>query len=189
MSDVVLLHPMKTAGSALLKMLKQSGGVHSSGHNINTAIKPDDFVILPVRNPYTRVHSMYYWVTIPRRQKRKRTLVKRTHPESFEQFVVNFPPDWDIIRYGVADNRLFSTCSGMIDDLSRVDFICRFENIEEDSKKLMMQLNREGCIEKVNKNRRKKPFSMDVYTPEMIGRINEVFSDDFENFGYEKVDP
>lgn len=183
---VILLHPMKTAGSALKVLLKRTGGVINIGHNINTDIKPEDFVILPVRNPYTRIHSMYYWLTIPRKKKPKRHMVKKSNIKSFEHFVLNYPPDWFIYRYGVADTALLNTCTDMITDLDRVDFICRFEYIDSDSDALMKKLGREGKIIPRNSNRRKPKFSMDLFTPEMLERVNDVFHDDFENFGYKK---
>ena len=64
-----------------------------------------------------------------------------------------------------------------------VDFIGRFENYAVDAKKILELLEIDQEIEKIHAS--EHPPYREVYTPEMVDIVGEVYAKDIEMFGYE----
>lgn len=64
--------------------------------------------------------------------------------------------------------------------------VLKFENLQEDFTNLMQEYNITG-IELKHFNASVKKFSVSDFSPELINLINEVYSEDFSRFNYEKI--
>jgi len=173
------MHATKTGGWTIRHMLEAAVQCRSTDH-LPLVAGEHEFIVISVRNPYTRVYSLYYFSRLLRNCPFSKKL-------SFQEFVENYPPEvpeewtWPACGYVPVFKQLRK---------HKPNFIVRFEHIAEDMAELGRVLGVSMPMRHYNKDRRKRPpFTMDVYTPAMLTRINEYFHTDFVTFGYEKVLP
>ncbi len=72
-----------------------------------------------------------------------------------------------------------------LDDKISVDFIGKFENIEEDWNTVCERIGEPNDLQFINKGKHKYD---NLYTPESIKLVQEIFKKDFEMFGYDPDD-
>jgi len=116
-----------------------------------------------VRNPYDRLISLYFW-TRPNGEFTK---------ENFSVF----------LKKNIKSQVSFIMDNGSI----CMDFICKFENIEDDIKKVMNILSIQYTDKYPHINSSRHKHYMDYYDDDLINIVNNKFSDDFNMLGYDKV--
>jgi hypothetical protein len=187
----------KTAGTSITKSLKslsneqfekfeyshtfsRSGKHHSISNILGgitcTKITPhmidSYFKFTFVRNPYDRIVSLYEWGQA----------LDKYDKIPFKQFVKNIKDnvydDFNKARYVPMVNWLTDPRDGKI----KVDFVGRYENINEDFLALSKILNIDSKLTHVNKTSR-KPI-LDYYDDDVIKWVYDLYKKDFEVFDY-----
>ena len=137
----------------------------------------DYFKFAFVRNPYDRIFSAYINLKYDGHAWAVDLKKKRT----FREFVVDFKNS-EYSNYIHLQSQ--SSCVKIDNELA-VDFVGRFENLQEDFKKIENILNLEHKelikIRQSSKNREPK-----IFDQEMKDIICDIYSEDFESFGYER---
>lgn len=126
-----------------------------------------------VRNPYDRIMSEYYCNfngidanAYPSRDESNKILIEHITNRSKK-------------------GNHYTEQYKYIDDSVKIH-ILKFENLEEEFKKLMEEYNIHiGPLQILNTNNKYRFFKMRYISPEVIQLINEVYKKDFEMFGYE----
>lgn len=143
---------------------------------IHTDFFESSFKFCFVRNPWDRLVSLFFY----------RKLDKEY--ENFRQFCLDFK-DQEIEPIGLYNSRLNSQfneqLSWIIDEKGRllVDFIGRFERLEEDFSKICRIL---GVRNKLpHRNRSDHSGYRDYYDEETAGIIRQRYKRDIEFFGYD----
>ena len=93
--------------------------------------------------------------------------------KSFEAYV-----EWEINRAKMFQHKLVTDLDGKV----RLDFIGRFERLEEDFKKLCGKIGLNVSLPHLNQSQHRDYRS--YYTPELRDRVGEFFKRDVELFGY-----
>lgn len=131
-----------------------------------------------VRNPYSRVESLYNFY----KYKRKDVVTENT----FRDFVMNI----DFYYKGEGVNHPPFTFKSCFDYCNwngeiLVNHILKFENLKEDWEKFakMYKLNTE--LQHRNANDKKEQNL--IWDTDMINKVREVYHNDFEAFGYDKT--
>ena len=66
--------------------------------------------------------------------------------------------------------------------------VLKYENLQEEFDQLMKKYNLDMQLDRHdNKSRLKKSFTKESLSPKVVKIINEVYSKDFELFGYDKI--
>ncbi len=191
--DVLFVHITKTAGTAIKRALnfhrnrKDFNGFthakHLSARDIRHIIGPEKFdrafSFAFVRNPWSRTVSLY------RYKIRKNPNIKLHSDFSFDQFVKTF--------YGqkkpslaFAGKNYWTQLDWITDENGKiiVDFVGKFENIEQDSKIIMHKiLGKSISLPSVNVNHPPLDYRT-FYTEELKELIAEYFKEDIDYFGY-----
>ena len=179
---MIHVHIVKTGGTSVRRALGLGEKVHRTVGEIR-AVLPDDeweaaYKFAFVRNPFDKVVSQYLY-----RVRKNRTHL-RSRPMSF--------PDWVRLTLAERDPRYrdverpFLPQTEWLDDGSggiAVDFVGRFERLEEDFAILARELGVEADLPWLNASER-GPYR-DYYTPEATEIVREAFSSDLAEFGYE----
>ena len=187
-SKTIFIHIPKTAGMSLLKAIY--GDVTREGHRSlyfnRIALKSDKdnyFSFSFVRTPYDRLYAAYKFLEKGGINKLDK-IAFETHLEKFkdfEDFVVNGLDKKLIfqITHLIPQSDFLCNTKGQI----LVDFIGRFENLEEDVKRLSLKLEKEIEVDHLNKNMKELSYT-DVYTNEMIEKVKEIYKKDLAIFKY-----
>lgn len=146
-----------------------------------------------VRNPYTRVFSAYEYInkinpiTNPT-EKNGKMIITRKRRKLQDLLCDDI---YDIKDYIYI--HLFMTQSKNIkyNDLINIDFIGRFENLENDFIKILkiIGFDDKEIIHSTNKINETTQDNYDDYYSNtiIINKINELYGEDFENFNYSKI--
>jgi hypothetical protein len=131
-----------------------------------------------VRNPYDRLYSTYInlkydghpWATHLKQK------------ETFKEFIMDFQGSKYSEYIHLQPQVDYITCEGKVN----LDFLGRFENLDEDFKKVEKHL---GMTHKdLEKIRRSSimPWNPKYYDEEMKKIVRKIYKEDFERFDYEK---
>ncbi len=137
-----------------------------------------------VRNPWDRLFSAYSYMKKGGRNNQDLEWSKKylSQYNSFEEFVT----DWineDNINLGLHFKPQYKFICSQGNNLE-VDFICYFENIEDDYKYIRNKLNIGQDLVFENKTTSKKKDYRDYYTDETKEIVRSVYQKDIELFGY-----
>lgn len=181
--DYLFIHINKTGGSSISQALGEKEQTHLSADTIMNFIGHENFKekfsFAFVRNPYDRVVSQYHY----RLQNNQTNL--RTENISFE--------DWMMKTYIEKDPRyfnyplMFQPQLDWISDYENkllIDFVGRFENIEEDFRHVCTEIGKENLsLPHHRKSKRKRNYK-DYYSRETKKIITQVFEKDLDYFKY-----
>jgi len=118
------------------------------------------FKCATIRNPWDRAISFYFW-------KGFKTFDKKVFIENLK-----LPPMYDFLHYGKHN-------------LNKVDYIMRYENLEEDFKHLCHNLNiKNKGLPVANKSSQKKLPYTEYYDDETQALVGVKYHKDIDHFGY-----
>jgi len=165
------IHIPKTAGMSICQAIKQT-----SGHRPIVNAVDDDFIFSCVRNPYDRAVSLFYFL-------------KQKSPEYCKQFISkNETPDSFWLKAKTRRQVSFTAPQRYwLKGSARIDCLLRFETLADDWAELAnkYKLSR---LKHINRSTLRTTQSwQDELTDESIAIIGELYADDFEHLGYERI--
>lgn len=188
----LFVHIPKCAGLGVTETL--FGGVHPGRHFTIAHYKlafskeefDDFFKFTFVRNPWDRLISAYYYLKDGGRRAPVdldlAERIVRPHP-SFRDFVLQF-----VTEENVSDTMHFKPQYEFVcmseRGLPEVDFIGRFERLEEDFERIRMRLGVPKRLASKNRGRSRPDSYRPSYDQEMIDRVARVYRRDIELFRY-----
>lgn len=183
----VFVHIIKTAGCSIHTSLKQySSNIRIHGHSPITRypinITKEYYKFAFVRNPWDRMYSYYIFC----KQNYKPTIpIMKT--VSFNEWLLS--PKFDFIFLPneiVFPSKHFCQLNWLMDENKKikVDFIGRFENLENDFKKITKTLGLHSC-NLPHMNKTNHVHYSDIYNNESKEFVAEMSKNDIEYFNYE----
>ncbi|RME34235.1 MAG: hypothetical protein D6794_10770 [Deltaproteobacteria bacterium] len=184
----IFVHIPKCAGISVARALfGNNAGGHTSIMQYQRVFPErtldEYFKFTFVRNPYSRLLSAFqYMQKGGRNEKDKKWAEKHMKFSSFEDFVLNGISRFEIINY----LHFRPQVSFLIDDRGelKVDFIGRFETLEEDFNKIKNRVKPQAKLPHLNRSSTTTKDWKARYTPEMIEVVNDLYRFDFEVLGY-----
>lgn len=190
---LLFVHIPKSAGISIHKSLFK---INSPGHFTSGSACKERFTdqewkqlykFTFVRNPYTRLYSAYNYLATGGRQTKldKKYQEELNSYTNFEDFVLKglkSAINKEILHFIPQMKLITDDKDNLI-----VDFIGKFENLEDDIKKLSKKTPKKIPIELEFHNKGKKRITdyREVYTDEMIQVIEEVYGNDLKQLGYQ----
>ncbi|CAL2062253.1 hypothetical protein [Tenacibaculum sp. 190524A05c] len=155
--NIILMHPTKTAGTAVKKALNAKVKGHLFPNSWGQ-LMDNNIVVVTVRNPYDRVLSMYNhfgfsWVN------------------SFDEFLGLIAKSNNIL--------LASQTKYLVKNME----LLKFESLNKDFNKLCKKHNISATLERVNVTHYKRKTSLSLKEKEIIYKL---YKTDFEILDYEK---
>jgi hypothetical protein len=192
---VLFIHIPKCGGTSVKKSLyPKSRSKYGHGHiTYKDALKiygpqvvDSMFSFSFVRNPWQRLFSAFTFLADGGMDLFD-TIVHgtRLRPyESFEKFVF----EW------LSKDNIYNTRPNIIHLMPQHEFICldgeiavdfvgRFENFDDDYEKIRKEIGFGTELKHINKTSRGRSYR-DVYTPQMVDKVAEVYDQDIELFDY-----
>lgn len=139
----------------------------------------NNIIITNVRNPYTRVFSQYCFYM------NKRNVIPKDM--TFTKFCIDYPK-W---KHELNSENTFDTCFNILSVdkklVINMEYVIKFENIDNDFNRVCNLLGIECKLPHQNKNDMKYNI-FDNYNQACIDSINKHFHLDFEYFNYKKIE-
>lgn len=149
----------------------------------------DFFSFAIVRNPYEKVLSTYfYWTKVGNSRGRSDSFYKFTKKyPTFESFIMDYENSEALEIYQSSEYTQWKFITD-IDDNIIIDFVGRFDNLEEDFKKIQLinGTKEENLLTLPHLNKSKHDFWKTYYNDEMAEIIYEKWKDDFVNLNFDK---
>ena len=183
----IFIHIPKTAGISIIKSIY--GNVTNEGHRSIYFYKQvfeknfkDFFTFSFVRNPYDRLYSSYKFLQTGGMNEHDKVAFQKylSKFSDFEDFVLNGLNNeiiYEIIHF-VPQSEFICNKNGEI----LVDFVGRFENLNDDLNSISRKIKKELALEHHNKNF-KKDYKK-IYNQAMKTKVYEVYNRDFVLFNY-----
>ncbi|EPP8196174.1 sulfotransferase family 2 domain-containing protein [Campylobacter lari] len=191
----IFIHVPKVAGSSIERVIYQTDR-WLVGH-----VKASDYVKLDrnkfenyfsfgfVRNPYDRMVSAYHYLRSGGGNLVDETWAKENiyKYNSFEEFVLNLQNNDEQIKI-LSWMHFVPQYKYLCDNDKNilVNFIGKFEKLDEDFKKILNILKRKDSLVHVNKSKHRD--YKDYYNYETYKIIREIYKNDFEIFDYDLED-
>ncbi|MFG5086309.1 sulfotransferase family protein [Campylobacter lari] len=191
----IFIHVPKVAGSSIERVIYQTDR-WLVGH-----VKASDYVKLDrnkfenyfsfgfVRNPYDRVVSAYHYLRSGGGNLVDETWAKENiyKYNSFEEFVLNLQNNDEQIKI-LNWMHFIPQHKYLCDDEKSilVNFVGKFENLEEDFKTILKVLNRKEKLIHINKSNHTN--YKNYYNDAMYKIVREIYRNDFEVFDYDLED-
>lgn len=183
-SKSIFVHIPKTAGTSVSEALYGMQPWHHlarSYQQVDPQRFEEYFSFAFVRNPWDRALSIYKYARKISDSPYRGPLTDIAGYDSFESFVMDWCEKEKIQDHYFLRSQ-FSFVS--IDDESvGIDFLGRFENIDEDFKEVCRNMGVDVALPKLNQAKKKEDFRQS-YTTEMVDKIASVYNDDVEKLGY-----
>ncbi|ECL2691683.1 alpha-2,3-sialyltransferase [Campylobacter coli] len=190
----IFIHVPKVAGSSIERVIYQTdkwlvGHVKASDYTKFDKDKFDSYFSFGfVRNPYDRVVSAYHYLKNdspdPRDIKWGRLHINNL---TFEEFILSLQDEE--FKEEILSKNHFSFQYKYLCDKNMnilVNFIGRFEKLDNDFKKILNILRRKDSLVHINKS--KHLNYRDYYNSQTYKIIREIYRDDFEIFDYDLED-
>jgi len=182
----MFIHIPKCAGSSMEHLYFVGGNGHINFYNISkeSNFNPNFIKWAFIRNPYTRIASAYYGTKIQTYVQKKMFSESKT----FKDFVLNLykflPEKIDYkIKYELSKQfyHILPLNYFINHDQYKLDFIGKYENLQEDWKKLTNLLKVDQQLPHLNATKNKKDY-MSLYDEEMKKVIKDIYKDDFNYY-------
>jgi|10_taG_2_1085330.scaffolds.fasta_scaffold01497_23 hypothetical protein len=217
-NPVCYIHIPKTGGTSIGSALKYNRNIHGGRHVPLSEhdISDNMFVFTFVRDPFERFIAFFFKRMCLRHHKKYKNIgFKLSNSKQlnksdnkmlaglFNDWVKNWYFDYSlnyedkkydniVCKWSIMPNSM----TKMIQPLERVDFIGKFENIEEDWGKLLMNLGKSGVIgdvKRINNISHENKIGEGISYRRIIQHIDKkvllcvlnAFEEDFYNFGYD----
>jgi len=178
---IIFVHNPKCAGTTVKKMLGYQfvGGYHQVPTDlVPPAIWERYFSLVVIRNPFDRLVSAFSYHTSPDYKGRYFSKYPFLRDLSLEAYfdlmnpTNSLRPNIDFVRHGHSKKP--------------IDFICRFENLEQDLRHAFSCLN--ITIDKIpheNESQHKPYQEYFKNEPTLLQKCSYFYKDDLDTFGYE----
>lgn len=187
----IFIHIPKAAGNSIAKKLF---GTYGGGHRtIESYIKAYGsiavklyFTFTFVRNPWDRLYSAYTFLRKGGMNESDAdfALKNLNHLHSFEEFIMNWLTDETIYSYyHFIPQYKFITREDNPDKIV-IDFVGRFENINDDFVYICKKLKIENTSLPHINNTSNSTSYKDVYTQQMIEKVSNLYQKDIDLFAY-----
>ena len=182
----IFVHIPKAAGISVNKALFGNyGGGHRTLKEYQGLFRPSTFdsyfKFTIVRNPYDRIQSAYFFLKEGGMNARDKEWSEHylSNCPSFEYFVMNILED--VCKSGqIHFKKQVDFLRNRNGDL-QIDFIAKFENINEDFEIIANKIKSKGELTQRNKTISKDKFE---YTPQLKEVIYRLYQEDFELLNY-----
>lgn len=164
------IHIPKTAGVSICNAIRQRPGHRPK------EIKAGSFVFSCVRNPYDRAVSLYYFLRDKAPNYREVFMVDGETVNTF----------WEERIHVIRQHR-FTQMQALWLDGIKVDKLLRFENLAEDWLEMQDAFDLPDLDHENENELRPSIHWKDELSPEAIAMIGELYADDFEHLGYERI--
>lgn len=165
------IHIPKTAGTSICTAIGQRAGHHFEKYH------EDAYVFSCIRNPYDRAVSIYYFL-------------KDKAPHYKSQVMAEGETVNTYWQDRVSQNtrlRFIQSQAAWIEHIERIDKFIRFETLTDDWAEMQKTYDLPD-LQHNNVNTSRPSISwQDELTDETIAKIGELFADDFERFGYDRI--
>jgi hypothetical protein len=187
--NLVFIHIPKAAGSSVSESIYGSRIGHHTYRQFQYQLKMEEFFVFSVvRDPYDRLSSAYTFLKAGGQAGNSRDLEFKTKVlgryETFSEFVrewVNVGNNIYSFMHFVPQVEFLKDRNGSL----ALDYIARFERLDEDMAVVSAETGRAIDIKHVNKTIRDKPYE-DYYDPELREIVSRKYSDDFSRLGYSR---
>ena len=186
-NECLFIHITKSAGTSLALSLFGELPYHHTARRYRTIFGKKDFnrffKFTFVRNPWDRLYSAFSYLKGGGWYHGDATWAEKNLGEvdSFTDFVMDWltPEKLDCHMHFWPQSKFICSKRGK----PLVDFLGYFESIAEDFEYIRKQLNLEAPQLK-HTNSSKRVGYKEVYTPEMVDRVQALYRQDIDNFGY-----
>ena len=184
MRKFIFIHIPKNAGQSMKKVLCSFNAfcngrctIPAKEHIAKIGIKKfrSHFSFTFVRNPWDRQVSLYKFIHKTPSHYLHSTVIKLT----FEEYIRIGLPDWSMINES-------QTSYIFVDDKLAVDFVGRFENLQEDFQKVCNVIGIEGILPKLNSTEHND--YQHYYNDKTMEIVKNIFEKDIIKFGYKYGD-
>lgn len=180
-----LTHHFRHGGSKLEEVQHYTLQQYISKGLISDNLANECFKFAFVRNPYDRCLSE--WLYQMKMNKEKGWFAYRTTvllKNSFDAFVKHL---YDLYKKGKLNNRAHDRCQHLYiynDGKQVVDYVGRFENIDEDWRIIREKIGLNCDLPHYNNGKKKAHYSQ-YYSESNRKLVEEIYSDDLKLFGYQ----
>lgn len=185
----IFVHIPKSAGVSINRELFGNlGGAHRSVRTYKRVFGPLKFKryfkFTFVRNPYSRLLSAYRFLKKGGFCEKDRLWAMQNLAPfgSFQDFVEGWLTEKSIMEYNHFMPQFVFVCDRSFEP--EVDFIGRFETIDEDFSKVCKTLNISRTLKQHNRGPAKEAHWSDFYTEDMLDKVYNIYRKDFELFSY-----
>lgn len=174
----IFIHIPKTGGTSIEKIIFNKNSSNHDNIDIfekNKEIFNNYFIFSFVRNPYTRIISVYNYYYNGGNQSEfdKNVLDKNLSLENFLDF------------YSKENLNHLETQFSFLKNSTLIKFIGKFENYNEDCKYIFEKIGLENG-ELLHK--RKTKYHDHIITPKFINDVNKLYKIDFETYDYKMIE-
>jgi hypothetical protein len=191
-NKVIFIHIPKAAGTSILSALAKNKKIRRDHapwyvyNNYNRWKFEHYFKFAFVRNPYDRAVSTYEYLANGGNKTDDMFFKEyfEKHGIDFEKFVLEY---LDCNR--LQEHILFKPQYLFIYDFQgnlKVDFVGRFESIDEDFEKLAEKIPLLQQLPKLNISKKRASYKTYYKNPVVVKKIQELYGKDFELLGYSK---
>jgi hypothetical protein len=170
---IVYIHIPKTGGTTIEKIFfnKNSSSEHITITEYSNYY--DYFIFSFVRNPYTRIISVYnYFINGGNKSLGDKNIINR------DVDINNF-----LKEYNETNLKFLKTQYSYLQDSKNIDFVGRYENFDNDLKQICNSTNTNF----IDVHYRVTPYKDYSIEPEFIDMISSIYDIDFIKFNYKKI--
>lgn len=189
--ECIFIHIPKSAGVSINRELFGNlGGAHRTVRTYKRVFGPLTFSryfkFTFVRNPYSRLLSAYRFLKKGGFCEKDRLWAEQNLApyNTFRDFVHGWLTEESILEYNHFIPQFMFICDRSYEP--EVDYIGRFETIEEDFQKICSHLKITRKLKKHNSGPEKENHWSSYYTYEELDKVYNIYNRDFALFGYSK---
>lgn len=191
--ECIFVHIPKAAGISInMALFENYGGGHKSAQIYKRIFGPIVFKkyykFTFVRNPYSRLLSAYKFLKKGGFHLNDKETVwaeeNLSEFSSFDEFVrkwLNEESKWSYTHF---KPQYIYVCDNNYNLM--MDFVGRFENLDNDFDKVCQQLNIKNKLQHHNKTSQKKENWKSYYSDYSLKKVGDIYRKDFEMFNYER---
>jgi len=185
----IFVHIPKSAGVSINRVLFGNlGGAHRTVRTYKRIFGPVTFnryfKFTFVRNPYSRLLSAYRFLKEGGFCEKDRLWAEQNLSQynTFNDFVHGWLTEESILEYNHFIPQFMFICDRSFEP--EVDFIGRFETIDDDFKTICGILEIDRSLKKHNQGPEKEAHWSTFYTEQELEKVYRIYRKDFELFGY-----
>mgnify|MGYP006135587267 CR=1 FL=1 len=182
----IFVHIPKTAGLSVVESVFGTHGGHRTAVYYRKVFDKEFeqyFKFTFIRNPWDRLYSAYRFLEAGGVNKHDKQAFEMHlgNCQSFEDFVMNWLDKKMIFKI----IHLFPQSYFLVGNKGEllVDYVGRFESLQDDFQHIVQKLSLEITLPHVNKTKRKDSYQL-AYTKGMIEKVARIYQEDISRFSY-----